>query len=138
MSNSDPITLQNIQDYAEMYFPTEFAKLPPVGKLHWTWVSPYRTKAQLSLKIARLKLFLGRDALNQAVWAHQSLDRSNELYKLCGQERTLHLACPLPLTFNLSHRFKGAIRDSTTAYRGGGQKRGCELQTLIQYYFMLG
>ncbi|KAI4669405.1 uncharacterized protein J4E79_001448 [Alternaria viburni] len=59
MSNSNPITLQNIQDYAKKYFPKEFAKLPSVAGLPWESASPYRTKAQLGLKMAPFRLRSG-------------------------------------------------------------------------------
>ena len=136
MSNSNPITLQNIQDYAKRYFPNEFAKLPSVDKLPWGSVSPYRTKAQLSLKVASFRLRIGTNKSGEAVWAHQSLNRFNDVYQLYGLGRTLALTCPSPCV-NLDRLFKPAYRTGGTSYREGGQKLGYELRTLIQYYFML-
>ena len=136
MSNSNPITLQNIQDYAKRYFPNEFAKLPSVDKLPWGSVSPYRTKAQLSLKVASFRLRIGTNKSGEAVWAHQSLNRFNDVYQLCGLGRTLALTCPTPCV-NLDRLFIPAFRTGGSSYREGGQKLGYELRTLIQYYFML-
>jgi len=136
MSNSNPITLQNIQDYAKTYFPDEFAKLPPVEELLWVSASPHRTKAQLSLKIAPFKLHIGTNRWGGALWAHQSLDRYNDVYQLCGSERTLTLMRPWPC-FDLDRLFKPAFRTGGISHREGGQKHGFELRTLIQYYFML-
>jgi len=138
MSNSAPLTLQNIQDYAKRYFPGEFATLPPIEWLQWQSASSYRTKSQLSLMIAPLKLSIGhsgRDSRNK-VWAHQSLDRVHKVYQLSGLDRKRTIACPSSHV-DLYHPFRAAFRDHNFGSLEEGERRGCELRTLIQYYFML-
>ena len=76
MASNDKVTLQNIQDYANKYFPDEFAKLPLAENLVWVPASQTRTRRQSFMKIALTKLRIGGYTGNQSIWTHKELNQS--------------------------------------------------------------
>ncbi|KAI4672657.1 uncharacterized protein J4E78_001158 [Alternaria triticimaculans] len=136
MASNDKVTLQNIQDYANKYFPDEFAKLPLVEDLVWVPASQTRTTTQWYMKIALVKLRIGGYKDIQSTWAHKELDQSpGGVYMLSGGQRILSVM--LPHIEDLCHPFKAAYRQSGYSFDMVGPDYGFELKTLIEYYFLL-
>jgi len=136
MASNDKVTLQNIQDYANKYFPEEFAKLPSAENLVWVPASQTRTRRQSFMKIALVKLRIGGYTASQSIWAHKDLDQSSGgVYMLSGGRRILSVM--LPHIEELCHPFKAAYRQSGYSFDEGGPDHGFELKTLIEYYFLL-
>ncbi|KAI4646803.1 hypothetical protein J4E93_005027 [Alternaria ventricosa] len=136
MASNDKVTLQNIQDYANKYFPDEFAKLPLVEDLVWVPASQTRTTTQWYMKIALVKLRIGGHTASQSIWAHKELDQSpGGVYMLSGGQRILSVI--LPHIEDLCYPFKAAYRQSGYSFDMVGPDYGFELKTLIEYYFLL-